>query len=174
MAQGIDQLAAFNKAQIEAAISLAEAAATHMETLAEMQFNAAKTTYANSVKALRQLADVKDVSDLNKIGAGLAQPAWEEATSYAKNLYGLLASAQSQFAAKLEQQMGEVNKNMIAALDTAIKSAPPGSEAAFAAAKTAIASTNALYENMVKAAKQMSSLAEANIAAVSQNLTGRK
>ena len=64
MAQGIDQLAAFNKAQIEAALSLAEAAATHMETLAEMQFNAAKTTYANSVKALRQLANVKDVSDL--------------------------------------------------------------------------------------------------------------
>jgi phasin family protein len=174
MAQGIDQLAAFNKAQIEAALSLAEAAATHMETLAEMQFNAAKTTYANSVKALRQLANVKDVSDLNKIGAGLAQPAWEEATAYAKNLYGLLASAQSQFAAKLEQQVGEVNKNMIAALDTAVKSAPPGSEAAFAAAKTAISSTNALYENMVKAAKQMSSLAEANIAAVSQNLTGKK
>jgi hypothetical protein len=46
-----------------------------------------------------------------------------------------------------------------------MSSAPAGSEAAFAAAKSAIESTKTVYETMVKAAKQMTSLAEANIAA---------
>jgi phasin family protein len=174
MAQGTDQLAAFNKAQMEAALKLAETAAEHMEKLAEMQFNAAKSTYANSVNALRQLLNVKDVNDLGKVTAGLAQPALDEATSYMKNLYKLLASANAQFATSLEQQVGELNKNMTTALDTAVKSAPPGSEAAFAAARSAIQSTSSVYESMVKAAKQMSALAEANIAAVSQGASGKK
>ena len=37
-----------------------------------------------------------------------------------------------------------------------------------------IESTNTLYENMAKTAKQMSSLAEANIAAVTQSASARK
>lgn len=174
MAQGFDQLAAFNKAQIEAALKLADAAAEHMEKLAELQFNAARATYSNSVNALRQLTAVKDASDLQKVAAGLAQPALEEATAYAKNLYSLLGSAQARFAESLEQQTAELKKSMLAALDTAVKSAPPGSEAAFSAAKAAIESTNTLYENMAKTAKQMSSLAEANIAAVTQSASARK
>ena len=83
MAQGFDELAAFNKAQIEAALKLADAAAEHMEKLAEMQFNAARATYSNSVNALRQLTAVKDVGELQKVTAGLAQPALAEATAVA-------------------------------------------------------------------------------------------
>jgi len=174
MAQGFDELAAFNKAQIEAALKLADAAAEHMEKLAEIQFNAARATYSNSVNALRQLTAVKDVSELQKVTAGLAQPALAEATAYTRNLYSLLSSAQANFAQNLEQQTAELKKNMLTALDTAMKSAPPGSEPAFAAARAAIESTNTLYENRAKTAKQMSSLAEANIAAVAQSAAGKK
>ena len=77
MAQGFDELAAFNKAQIEAALKLADAAAEHMEKLAEMQFNAARATYSNSVNALRQLTAVKDVGELQSLvdgGSRSAQP----------------------------------------------------------------------------------------------------
>jgi phasin family protein len=174
MAQGTDQLAAFNKAQMEAALKMAEAAAEHLEKLAEVQLSAARTAYANSLSALRQLAAVKDVNELTNLTKGVAQPAWDEATSYAKNLYNVVAAAQSQFAATLEQQVTELNKKMIASLDTAMKSAPRGSEAAFAAAKSAVESTRSVYETMVKAAKQMASVAEANIAAASQTKAGKK
>jgi phasin family protein len=174
MAQGIDQLAAFNKAQIEVALKLADAAAEHMEKLAEMQFNAARATYSNSVNALRQLAAAKDVSDFQKVTAGLTLPAWEEATSYTRNLYDLLSSTQAKFAENLEQQAAELKKNMLTALDTAVNAAPPGSDAAFAAVKAAIESTSTLYENMAKAAKQMASLAEANISAAVRKGTKAK
>jgi phasin family protein len=174
MAQATDQLAAFNKAQMEAALKVAEAAAQHMEKLAEVQLNAAKAAYANSLNALRQLAAVKDVNELTNLTKGIAQPAWNDATAYAKNLYSVVAAAQSQFAANLEQQVSALNESMIASLDTAMKSAPPGSEAAFAAAKSAIESTKTVYETMVKAAKQMASVAEANIATPSQRKSPKK
>jgi phasin family protein len=165
MAPPTDQLAAFNKAQVEAALKMAETAGTHMEELAEAQLNAAKAAYANSLNALRQLAAVRDVNELTNLTKGIAQPAWDEAAAYSTNLYNAVAAAQAQFAANLEQQVAEWSEKMISALDAAMKSAPAGSEAAFAAAKSAIESTKTVYETMVKAAKQMASLAEANIAA---------
>jgi len=165
MAQPTDQLAAFNKAHMEAAIKMAEAAAAHMEKLAEVQLNAAKSAYANSLNALRQLAAVKDINELTHLTRGIAQPAWDEAAAYAHNLYSTVAAAQAEFTANLEQQVAESSKKMLSALDAAMSSAPAGSEAAFAAAKSAIESTKTVYETMVKAAKQMTSLAEANIAA---------
>jgi phasin family protein len=174
MAQANDQLAAFNKAQMEAALKMAETAAEHMEKLAEVQLSAAKAAYANSLNALRQLAAVKDPNELSNLTKGLAQPAWDEATAYAKNLYNVVAAAQSQFAAALEQQVTELNKKMIASLDTAMKSAPRGSEAAFAAAKSAVESTKTVYETMVKAAKQMATVAEANIAAAAHTRPRKK
>jgi phasin family protein len=172
MAQPIDQLAAFNKAQMEAALKMAEAAAAHMEKLAEVQLNAAKAAYANSLNALRQLAAVKDADELTKLTQGIAQPAWEEAAAYAKNLYKAVAAAQAEFAANLEEQVADSSKKMMSALDAAMKSAPGGSETAFAAAKSAVESTRTVYETMVKAAKQMAGLAEA--AAASQTKPARR
>ena len=169
MAQPIDQLSAFNKAHMEAALKMAEAAATHMEKLAEVQLNAAKTAYANSLNALRQLAAVKDVNELAHLTKGMAQPAWDDAAAYARDLYKAVATAQAEFTANLEQQVAESSQKMMGALDAAMKSAPPGSEAAFAAIKSAIESNKTVYDTMVKAAKQMASLAQANISAASQS-----
>lgn len=165
MAQPLDQLAAFNKAQMEAALKMAEAAAEHMEKLAQVQLNAVKAAYANSVNALRQLAAAKDTQELANLTQSMAQPAWEDATAYAKNLYSAVAEAQTQFAAALEHQVADLNRKLVASLDAATKSAPRGSEAAFAAAKSAVESTQSVYETMVKAAKQMAGVAEANLAA---------
>lgn len=174
MTKVTDQVAAFNRSQLEAALKVAEAAAEHMEKLAEVQFKAAKGAYADGVKALRHLASLKDVNELTSVTAEIAQPAWEKASSYATSVYNVVASAQAQFARTLEQQVAELNKNMVGTLDEAMKSAPAGSETALAAVKASLDSTNAVYETMVKAAKQMASIAEANIAAATNAAPGKK
>ena len=174
MAQVTDRVAAYNQAQLEAAFKIAEAAAEHMEKLAEVQFQAARAAYANSVSTLRQLTAVKDVNELASLTTGMAQPALDQATEYARSVYNVVASAQAQFAANLEKQVAEMNKNVMAALDAAMKSVPPGSEPALVAAKSALRSTNTVYETMVKAAKQMANLAEANVSAASQTASGKK
>jgi hypothetical protein len=50
-------------------------------------------------------------------------------------------------------------------LDQSLKNAPAGSDAAVAAVKSAMAVANAAYDNMTKAAKQVTEIAEANVAA---------
>ena len=168
MVQVSEQIAAFNKSQLEAMLKVAELAAENLEKLADVQFKAAKSAYADSVKALKQLAGVKDVNELASVATGVTQPTWDKATTYAKSVYDVVSTAQSEFAGLLEEQVAELNKNMVVTLDTAMKSAPAGSEGAIAAVKSAIHSTNTVYETMVKTAKQMASAAEANLAAVAQ------
>ena len=55
---------------------------------------------------------------------------------------------------------------MVVTLDAALKSAPAGSEGAVSAVKSAVHSANTIYESLIKAAKQVSSITEANVAAV--------
>jgi phasin family protein len=168
MVQVAEQVAVFNKSQLEALLKVAELTAENMEKLADVQFRAAKSAYADSVKTLKQLAAIKDVNELAGLTTGIAQPTWDKATAYTKSVYEVVSSAQSEFASLLEEQVAEFNKNMVVTLDAAMKSAPAGSEGAIAAVKSAIHSTNTVYETMVKTAKQMASVAEANIAAVAQ------
>ncbi len=168
MVQVSEQIAAFNKSQLDAFLKVAELTAENLEKLADVQFKAAKSAYADSVKALKQLAAVKDVNELANVGTGIGQPTWDKATTYAKSVYDVVISAQAEFAGMLEEQVAEFNKSMVVTLDAALKSAPAGSEGAIAAVKSAIHSTNTVYETFVKSAKQMASVAEANLAAVTQ------
>ena len=174
MVQVSEQVAVFNKSQLDALLKIAELTAENMEKLADVQFKAAKSAYADSVKTLKQLAAVKDVNELASVTTGAAQPTWDKATTYAKNVYDVVSAAQAEFASLLEEQVAEFNKNMVVTLDTAMKSAPAGSEGAIAAMKSAIHSTNTVYETMVKTAKQMASVAEANIAAAAQVVPASK
>jgi phasin family protein len=174
MVQVSEQVAVFNKSQLDALLKIAELTAENMEKLADVQFKAAKSAYADSVKTLKQLAAVKDVNELASVTTGAAQPTWDKATTYAKNVYDVVSAAQAEFGSLLEEQVAEFNKNMVVTLDTAMKSAPAGSEGAIAAMKSAIHSTNTVYETMVKTAKQMASVAEANIAAAAQVVPASK
>jgi phasin family protein len=159
-----DQVTALNKTQLESVLKLAELASDNFDKLADLQLKAVKNAYAEGLKSLRQLTSVKDVNELASVSSLAAQPAWDKAAAYARGVYETVASAQAQFAGVMEQQLAEVNKAVALTVDSALKSAPAGSEAAIAALKSTLQSTNAVYESVVKAAKQMSAVAEANVA----------
>jgi len=168
MVQVSEQVAAFGKSQLEAVLKAAELTAENVEKLVDLQFKTAKSAYADSLKALKQLASIKDVNELATVTTGAAQPTFDKATSYAKSVYDVVSGAQAGFASLVEEQVADFNKNMVVTLDAAMKSAPAGSEGAIAAVKSAIHSANTVYETMVKAAKQVASATEANIAAVAE------
>lgn len=168
MIQVAEQVAAFNRSQLDALLRVAQLAAESVERLADVQFKTAKTVYAEGVSALKQLTAVKDTNELASIATGMARPAWEQATTYAKSIYDVTSTAQAEFASVLEEQVTDFNKNVVVTLDAAMKSAPAGSESAIAAVKSAIHSANTVYETLVKTTKQLATAAEANLAAVAQ------
>lgn len=168
MVQVSEQVAVFGRSQFEAVLKAAELTADNVEKLIDVQFKAAKSAYADSLKALMQFASIKDVNELAAVTTGAAQPTFDKATTYAKSVYDVVSGAQAGFASLLEEQVAEFNKNMVVTLDAAMKSAPAGSEGVIAAMKSAVHSANTVYETLVKTAKQVASAAEANIAAAAE------
>jgi len=162
MVQLNDQLAALNRSQLEAALKFAQISSETMEKLAEMQFQVAKTAFVDGVKTAKQLGEIKDASELAAVGGTLTQPAWEKAQAFAKSVYEVATTSQAEITALLEQQLGELNKNLVGVLDSALKNAPAGSEGVVAALKSIIQSASAAYESVLKATKQMTAVAESS------------
>jgi len=165
MVQINDQLVALNRSQLEATLKFTEIASEAIERFAGLQFHAAKSAFADGVKTAKQLGAVKEASELAAIGGSLSQPAWEKAQAYAKSVYEVAATTHAEITSLLEEQLGELSKNVVGVLDGALKNAPAGSEGAAAAVKSAIQSASAMYESVLKATKQMTSMAESQAAA---------
>jgi hypothetical protein len=64
--------------------------------------------------------------------------------------------------------MNAVNGQMLSMLDTAAKNGPAGTELAVSAIKSALAAANSAYDNISKATKQATEMAEANLATVTK------
>jgi len=160
-----EQVAAAGKAQLEASVRFATIAAEGAEKLLDLQFKNAKTAFDEIVKNTKAFTELKDVSQVASWAGTSFQPSLDKATAYAKSFYDVATGTQQEISALLEEQVGEFNKNVNVALDAALKSAPPGSEAAVAAAKSVIDVANSVYDTVAKATMQLSTLTEANVTA---------
>ena len=154
-------------ANIETMLNQANAAFAKAERLTALNLNTARSVLEDGVANTKAVLAVKDPQELVKLQA-LTQPLVEKAVAYARSVYEIASEGQEEFSKVFETQLAELNKFFVTSLDQAAKSAPAGSEPMFAAAKQAIATANNAYDSMTKAAKQVSELAEANVAAATK------
>ena len=165
MYQAPEQLTALNKANLEAAVRFAGIALEGAERMLELQLKMAKSAFADGVQQAKALAQVKDIQEFARLKNTLGQPSMEKATNYAKSVYDVAAATQSEIGKLVEEQVSEFNKQIVTGLDKMVKSAPPGSEAAVAAVKSAISTVNSAYDNLSKSAKQYAEMAQSNVEA---------
>lgn len=168
MYQTPEQLVAINKANLEAAIKFAGVALQGAERILDLQLKAARSALADSVENAKTIAAVKDLQQLAALKDTMAQPTIEKATAYAKNVYDVATATQAEFGKLAEEQVAEFNKQVVAALDKMVKTAPAGSEVGIATLKSAIAAVNASYENLSKVAKQFAEVTQSNFEAVAK------
>ncbi|MDB5808500.1 MAG: granule-associated-like protein [Betaproteobacteria bacterium] len=165
MFQAPEQIMALNKANLEAAVRFAGIALEGAERMLELQLKAAKSAFADGVQQAKAFTEIKDVQEIAQLRNTLAQPTMEKATSYAKSIYDVAASTQSEINKLVEEQVAEFNKQVVTSLDKVVKSAPAGSEVAVAAVKSAITAVNSAYDNLSKSAKQFADMTQANVEA---------
>ena len=103
MFQAPEQLIAFNKASLEAAVRFAGIALEGAERLFEVQLKAAKTAFAEGVQQAKTLAEVKDLNEFVTLKSQLAQPSLDKATSYAKSVYDVAASTSAEIGKVVEE-----------------------------------------------------------------------
>ncbi|HTP95580.1 MAG TPA: phasin family protein [Burkholderiales bacterium] len=169
-----EQLTSLNKTNIDAAMRFAGVALQGAQRLIDLQIETARAVLADGASNAKAFSGFKDAGDLSSLQNSVVQPSFEKASTYARGVYDVVASTQAELQKLVDEQVEQFNKNVIAALDQAGKSAPAGTELPLAAVKSAIVAANSAYDNLSKAAKQFAEVTEANIASASQTIAGAK
>jgi phasin family protein len=157
--------ASLNKSNMEASLTLAHAAFASAERLAALNLNTARALLEESVANTKAMLAAKDVQEIASLQAAFAQPALDHALAYSRNVYEIATQTKGEVAKVVETQFADAQAGATAILDQAIKNAPAGADVAIATLKSAISATSAAYDNIAKAAKQVSDIAEANVVA---------
>jgi phasin family protein len=157
-----------NKANIEAALSLATAQYAAFEKFANLNATAFKTVFEDALANARALAGAKDVQEFISLQSSFAQPALEKAIAYSKSVYEVTTQTNAELTKLAEKRVAEWNENIVTLLDKAAKNAPAGSDVAVTAMKQMIAAANSAYDSVTKVARQASEIAEANVAAATE------
>ena len=166
MYQTPEQLVAFNKANLEAALRFAGVALDGTERLIELQLKTARSALTDSIQNARALTSVRDFDQLAALKDTVVQPSFEKVTAYAKEVYDVANATQADLSKLVEEQVSEFNKQVISALDQLVKTAPAGSEVGIAAMKSTLAAVNTGFDNLTKVAKQFGEVTQNNIEVV--------
>jgi phasin family protein len=166
-----EQFAAANKAAVDSLLSVANTALASAERIASLNLETARSVLEDSVSGAKALMGAKDPQEALSIQASLAQPSVEKAVAYSKSVYEISTETQEQLAKMVEAQFGDFQKNVASMLEKAAKSAPAGSDVAVAAVQSAIAAANSAFDNMRKTAKQVTDMAQSNMAAATSATT---
>lgn len=162
----IDQIVSAPKAQIAALASLGNKALESVEQLAELNLKAGKSALADSAAYTQDLLGAKTPQEILSIYSAAVQPLAEKVAAYSRHLYEITSGVSSEFNKVASAQAADAQKQFTAAVDTALKNAPQGSETAVAAVKNAVSTASAAIESVQKAVKQATDITEANINAL--------
>jgi phasin family protein len=159
-----DQLTSANRAGVETLVTMANAAFAGAERMAALNLNAVRSLLEGSTANIRTLLAVKDVHGLVSLQNTLTQPGLEKATVYSRSVVQIATETQEALSEVVEGQVSELNKSTSLALDKAAKTAPAGSDLAVNAIRSALSAANMTYDSMNKAARQITGLAQTNLA----------
>ena len=160
-----EQFADVNKSTIDAALKFATVSFDAAERLMGLQLAVGRDALNEGVKNAKVMSEVRDVQDLSTLRGKFTETGTEKWTDYSKAVYEVAQHTQAQWSNLFESQLTEMNKNVAAALDKAVKTAPAGADVAIAAIKSTMSATSAAIDSMTKAAKQVASYADANVKA---------
>ncbi|MDQ5898589.1 MAG: hypothetical protein QG612_2675 [Pseudomonadota bacterium] len=158
-----EQIAAANKANLDALVSLTNKAFESVEKLVELNMQAARSTLEENAERAKALLAAKGPQDLATLQADFVKPAQEKALAYGRQVYDIATSTQAEVSKMAEAQLAAAKEKFTAMVDEAAQKAPKGSESAVAMVKTAMANADAAFESVQKAARQAASLAETNL-----------
>ncbi|MGX6566663.1 TIGR01841 family phasin [Cupriavidus necator] len=133
------------------------------QKVAELNLETMKWTLAETQECTRKAFDAKNAGDLLAMEAGFLSPVAEKVQAYGRQLFEIAATTRADFAKVAEVQYQESKRLMQDYIDAAAKGAPPGSEAAMVAWKSALTATASFFDAMQQAATQADEVTESNL-----------
>ncbi len=164
-----EQMMAAHKSNVETLFGLTQKAFEGMEKLVELNLQVARTAIGEAAETAKTAMSAKDAQEFMALQAAMLQPAAEKAAAYSRHLYDIAAATGAEVTKVAESTAADVQSKFMSAVDTAVKSAPAGSENAVALVKSAMAAANNAFEGVQKAVKQATETAESNFQAISSS-----
>jgi len=173
MAEIPSQLNELSKESVETALAFSRIAMENAERLVRLQLDAAKGFVEENAAQARSLAEVTDPAQLADVRARAAEAAMQKAVEYSRQVYDLSIQTQGELAKLMEQRVSQFNEGMLAAMEQAFKSAP-GSDAALAAFRSALAASTGAVGNLTRMAQQAGAMAADSAFKSAQQATSAK
>lgn len=161
-----EQILAAQKANIETIFGLTQKAFEGVEKLVELNVQATKAAMSESANNAQAMLSAKDAQELLSLQASLMQPLAEKTLAYSRHLYDIASGTGAEFTKAAEEQTSDAQKKFMAAVDSAAKNAPAGSENAVTMMKSAVTAANNAMDSVQKAVKQATEMAETNFNSV--------
>lgn len=159
-----EQILAAQKSQFDSLMGLSFKGFDTVEKILELNLQTAKTLLGEAQESAKAALAAKDMQALFALQGSLMQPSAEKATAYGRRLYDITSAATADVSKVAEASAADAKKKMLALVDSAVKTAPAGSENAVSMVKAAVTAANDAFESAQKAAKQAAGVAEANFA----------
>ena len=162
-----EQFVAAQQAQLDTVAGLSQTAFAGFERLVELNVAASKAAVGESFANAQTLLAAKNPQELLAAQAALLQPAFEKSVSYGRHLYDIASSTGAELSKAVEGKVAESQVVLQNLVDSNLKNAPAGSDAAVAMFKQAFDASQTAAETLKKVAKQAAETAEANFKAAS-------
>jgi phasin family protein len=157
-----EQTTAAQKANLDTLFGLTNKTFEGFEKLVQLNLEAVNSTLAEIQDNTQKALSVKDPQELLALQASPMQPFTEKVLSYGRRVYEIASSTQAEFAKVAEARYEAQSHRVQTLVDDIAKSAPTGSEAAFAVMQSAIAAANTAYETVQKTTQQAVEIVEGN------------
>lgn len=166
-----EQIAAANKANLEAFEGAAKKAYAGVEKLVDLNMAASKAALGESFSYAQAVMSAKTPQEFLTVQTAFFQPLAEKSTAYFQHVQSIATEGSADFTKQLEAKLAEAQKAIGASVDQLVKSAPAGSEAAVAAFQNAVSQGQKAVETAQATIKKASATAQANFVAASKQAT---
>jgi phasin family protein len=163
MSKAPEKLTELNQKATEAALRLTQLSVEQGERLMKLQLDAMRGMMDDSMKGAKSLMEARDPQQWGALQQRNMQEMLARLKAYSSSVQELAGKTQKEIGELVESRAGAMNAQFQGMVDEMAKSAPPGSEPAFAAMKQTLAAANALADTMAKTAQQFARSAESAI-----------
>ncbi|MGF6759460.1 TIGR01841 family phasin [Paraburkholderia sp. GAS334] len=161
-----EQIAAAQKASLEAFFGLTGKVFEGVEKLAVLSLQVVRSTLAEAQERMTKAPGTTDPQQWFALEAGFSGPFAEKSLSYGRQAFDIASTTQAEVTQLAQTQYERYNARVQAFIEEAAKSAPAGSEVAIAAWQSAISATTTLCESLQKTGQQAVEIAGTNLDAV--------
>jgi len=158
-----EDLNELNRKAAETTMQLGQLSFEQGERLLRLQLETVRGMLDDGLKAAKALGEASDPQQWSALQERNLRHMFSRIVEYSRSVQDLAGKTQQEIGGAVESRLQAINAQFEAMVDEMAKSAPPGSEAGFAAMKQSLAAARAMADTLHKTTEQFVQSAQSAI-----------